>query len=256
MTPPLALEWLDFWRDLVVISSGAAVFVYLFKLLQPSHEIDRIAYLALVTATVATLAGLAIGLTTLHALPLWALVSIPALAIFFTLELEFATRIMGLTSALTVVLGTLLLRPCPPMPLVGANLWPVLTATGALSAAGLLLSASGVIILFLVFRFGSALTARKTSRFFAINPTVMAELAFRQVAWAIPLQLFAFTAGVLAFSLHRLQLVPLVTLAVAPCLSLGYAIWCRRSYEPGFKPILLLVCLAAAIATLRLLSLC
>lgn len=256
MTPSLALEWIDFWRDLVVISSGAAVLVYLYKLLRPSHEIDRIGYLALLTASAGTIAGLAIGLGALHALPLWALVSLAALAIFWVLEWEFATRIVGLTAGLTVVLGTLLLRPCAPMSFVGPNLWSVLTATGALAAAGLLLSAAGVIVLFLVYRFGSALTARKTSRFFAISPTVMAELAFRQVAWAIPLQLFAFTAGILAFSLHRLPLLPLVGLAIAPCLSLGYAIWCRRSYEPGFKPLLLLLCLVASVVALRLLALC
>lgn len=257
MTPALALEWIDFWRDLVVISAGSALLVYLYKLLRPNHEIDRIGYLALLTASVGTLAGLAIALSVLHALPLWAVVIFPGLALFFVLEWEFATRILGLTAGLTVVLGTLLLRPCPPMPLVTPTLWPVLTSVGALASAGLLLSASGIIVLFLVYRFGSALTARKTSRFFAVNPTVMAEMAFRQVAWAIPLQLFAFTTGVLAFSLRQLPLWPLLSLAVAPSLSLGYAVWCRRSgFEPGFKPLLLFFCLAAAWTALRLMSLC
>lgn len=257
MTPTLALEWIDFWRDLVVISSAAAVLIYLFKLLRPSHEIDRIAYLALLTAAAGTLAGLGIGLVALQALPLWSLIALAALAIYFVLEWEFATRILGLTAGLSVVLGTLLLRPCPPMELMGATLWPVLTAGGALASAGLVLSAAGIIVLFVVYRFGSALTARKTSRFFAINPTVMAEMAFRQIAWAIPLQLFAFTTGVLAFLQHRLPIAPLVSLAVAPGLALGYAIWCRRSgFEPGFKPLLLLLCLGASYAALRLLQLC
>lgn len=257
MSPTLALEWIDFWRDLVVISSGAAVLIYLFKLLRPSDEIDRIAYLALLTASVGTLAGLGIGLFVLQAIPLWSLVSVTALAIFLVLEGEFVTRILGLTAGLTVVLGTLLLRPCPPMELAGASLWPSLTALGALASTGLVLSAAGIIVLFVVYRFGSALTARKTSRFFAINPTVMAEVAFRQMAWAIPLQLFAFTTGVLAFLRHDLGLWPLVSLAVAPCLSMGYAIWSRHSgYEPGFKPLLLLACLAASWISLRLLSLC
>ncbi len=257
MSPTLALEWIDFWRDLVVISSAAAVLIYLFKLLRPSHEIDRIAYLALLTAAVGTLAGLGIGLAALQAIPLWSLVAVTSLALYFILEWEFATRILGLTAGLSVVLGTLLLRPCPPMDLQGASLWPVLTAGGALASAGLVLSAAGVIVLFLVYRYGSALTARKTSRFFALNPTVMAEIAFRQMAWAIPLQLFAFTAGVLAFLQHHLALWPLVSLAVAPSLSLGYAIWCRRSgFEPGFKPLLLLFCLAASYLSLRLLQLC
>lgn len=257
MTPALALEWLDFWRDLVVVSAGAGVLIYLYKLLRPSHEIDRIGYLALLTASVGTLAGLAIGLAILHALPLWGLVAVTALAIFWALEWEFATRILGLTAGLTVVTATLLFRPCPPMPIAGPSPWPLLTAIGALASAGLLLSASGVILLFLVYRFGSAMTARKTSRFFAINPTAMAEIAFRQVTWAIPLQLFAFTAGVLAFSQRTLLLWPLVSLAIAPSLALGYAIWCRHSgFEPGFKPLLLLACLAASGIALRLLSLC
>lgn len=257
MTPALALEWIDFWRDLVVISAGAALLVYLYKLLRPSHELDRIGYLALLTASVGTLAGLAIALFALHALPLWGLVAFSALALFFVLEWEFATRILGLTAGLTVVLGAVLLRPCPPMPLVGPSLWPILTSVGALAAGGILLSAAGVILLHLVYRYGSALTARKTSRFFAINPTVMAEMAFRQVVWAIPLQLFAFTAGMLAFSLRSLALWPLVSLAVAPCLSLGYAVASRRKgFEPGFRPLLLLVCLLAAVVALRMLSLC
>lgn len=257
MTPALAFEWIDFWRDLVVISAGAAVLIYLFKLLRPSHEIDRIGYLALLTASAGTLAGLVIALAIPHSLPLWGLVAVTALAIFWVLEWEFATRILGLPASLTVLFGALLLRPCPPIPLVGPSLWPMLTAVGALASAGLLLSASGVILLSLLYRFGSAMTARKTSRFFAINPTTMAEIAFRQVAWAIPLQLFAFTAGVLAFSQRHLLLWPLVSLAFPPSLALGYAIWCRRSgFEPGFRPLLLLACLMASVVALRLLSLC
>lgn len=257
MTAALALEWVDFWRDLVMISAGAALLVYLFKLLHPSHEIDRIGYLALLTASVGTLAGLAIGLIFLQALPLWALVAVTALAMFWVLEWEFATRALALTAGLTTVLGTMLLRPCPALALDGQSLWPALTAIGALASAGLMLSAAGVIVLFLVYRYGSAMTARKTSRFFALGPAVMAEIAFRQVAWAIPLQLFAFTTGVLAFSLHRLALWPLVSLAVAPSLALGYAVWCRRTgFELGFRPWLLVVCLAASAVALRLLSLC
>lgn len=258
MTPTLALEWVDFWRDLVMISAGAGLLVYLYKLLHPSHEIDRIGYLALLTASAGALAGLVIGLVFLQSLPLWALVAMTALAIFWVLEWEFATRILGLTAGLTTVLATLLLRPCPALPLAGwQGLWPFLTATGALAATGLLLSASGVIVLHLVYRFGSAFTGRKTSRFFAIGPAVMAEIAFRQVAWAIPLQLFAFTAGVLAFSMHQLALWPLVSLAVAPSLALGYAVWCRRTgFEPGFRPWLLAACLVASVVALRLLSVC
>ncbi|MNX92410.1 hypothetical protein D3C86_1245480 [compost metagenome] len=255
-TAMLSLEWVGFVRDLVGVSALATILVYLYKLVRPSHEIDRIAYLALAVATVGTVAGLAVGLLVLRAVVPWAAFCLPALLVFWVLELEFGTRLLGLCAALVLALGAIFLAVCPPL-YFGALPWALLTAVGASAGAGLLVFGATTVVPSLMNHTGSALTARKTSRFFALAPSTIAETAYRTIAWALPIQLASLAAGFIALAERQLAPLPLALMGLAAVLSLTYAVWCRRSgFGFGYRSWLLLIVGAAALGAMRLLALC
>lgn len=259
MTPHVAmlsLEWVGFIRDLVGVSALASILVYLYKLVRPSHEIDRIAYLALAVATVGSVAGLVVGLAALRAVVPWAAFCLPAILVFWVLELEFGTRLLGLCAALVLALGAIFLATCPPL-YIGPHPWALLTACGASAGAGLLLFGAMTALPSLLHHAGSALTARKTSRFFALAPATIAETAYRTIAWALPIQLASLAAGLIALVERQVAPIPLGVMGLATLLAAGYAAWCRRSgFGFGYRPWLLLLAGGASLVAMRLLALC
>lgn len=253
MTSNLALEWVGFARDLVTVSVLATLLIYLLKLLRPTHESDRIAYLALAVATLGTLAGLVVGLFGAQAVIPWSLFCLSPLTLFWLIESEFDTRLFGLNLALVVLAGTLLLHA--PYPLTSAW-YLLLTVGGSLAAAGLSSLAASTGLLYLIVHASTIVTARKSARFFSLTDASIREIGYRLVAWMIPCQLFALAAGAMAYVDRLLTLWSLVDLGVGALLTAFYAIGCRRTgYETGYRPWLLLLMLAISLGALRLLSL-
>lgn len=247
-------EWIAFARDLVSICAMTTVLLYLVKLVRPAHEIDRLAYLALAVATPAVVLAAGAGLGLLHQLVPWAVFAAPALVGFWYAEGAFATRLYGLVGALAVLLATWL--PCPPVAVQEA-VWPWLMGVGVLGALGLAVLAAGTGLLMLLYVWGSVLTGRRTGRFFNVSPLALAEIGYRLNAWTLPLQCFALGAGMAGLVRHQLGAWPLVAVATALTLQVGYAVWCRPAgYEPGYKPWLLALMLVPMVLALRGLGIC
>lgn len=252
----LSLEWIGFVRDLVGVSALATILIYLYKLVRPTHEIDRIAYLSLAVATTGIVAAAIVGLLLLHAVVPWAAFCLPAMLVFWVLELEFGTRLLGLCAALVLAIGAIFLATCPPLFIDGLP-WALLTASGASAGAGLLVFAALTVLPSFMHHTGSALTARKTSRFFALAPATIAETAYRTVAWALPIQLASLAAGGIALAERQLPPESVAVMGLATLLSTIYATWCRRSgFGFGYRPWLLVLAGAAALVAMRLLALC
>ncbi|HEY9900283.1 MAG TPA: hypothetical protein V6D00_14005 [Pantanalinema sp.] len=259
MTPHaalLSLEWIGFVRDLVGVSALATILVYLYKLLRPSHEIDRIGFLALAVATTGTVAGLVLGLVVLRAVVPWAAFSLSALLVFWVLELEFGTRLLGLCAALVLALGAIFMATCLPL-YFGSLPWLFLTASGASASAGLLAFAATTALPSLLHHTGGALTARKTSRFFALGPSTIAETAYRTIAWALPVQLASLASALIGLYERQVAPLPVGLMGLATFLAVLYAVWCRRAgFGFGYRPWLLLLLGGASLAAMRLLAPC
>lgn len=252
----LALEWVGFARDLTGVSALATILIYLYKLLRPSHEIDRIGFLALAVATAGALAGVILGLVVLKAVVPWALFCLSALSVFWVLELEFGTRLLGLCVALALAPGAIFLATCPPLYL-GALPWSLITAAGASASAGLFVLAAATVLPWILHQAGGTLTARKTSRFFALGPTTIAEVAYRTIAWALPLQLAGLAAGLIGLFERQVAPLSLGVMGLVAFLATLYAVWCRRAgFGFGYRPWLLLLIGGAAVGAMRLLALC
>lgn len=252
----LGFEWIAFGRDLVSICALTTLLLYLVKLVRPAHDLDRLAYLALAVATPAIVLSALGGLFALGQLVPWALFAGPAIVAFWYAESAFATRLYGLVGALALAIATWLIARCPAVEL-GEQLYPLLALGGALGATGLACLAAGTALLMLLYTHGSALTSRRTSRFYNVSPLAFAEIGYRLNAWTIPFQGFALAAGALALARHQLGAWPLVAMATALTLQVGYAVWCRPAgYEPGFKPWLLAAILVPLGFALRLLGIC
>lgn len=245
----LALEWVAFARDLTLVSSFAVTFIYLYKLVFPSFEIDRLAYLGLTIASLALASGLALGLWELHAVPLWALFGALAVPVFWLLESELLTRLFGLALGLVLLLGVVALSVYPPYELAGP-LMPLFARMSSLAAAGLLSLGGGTLLLALLHYSGLVLTSRKSGRFFALTPTAIAEIAFRLQIWALPVLAAGLIAAVLGVMARQLPLLPVAFLGFEWIAIVSYAVRAKpRGQEPRFFPIhLLFVSLGAGVA--------
>jgi hypothetical protein len=236
------VTWGDFagyFSDLVRMSGLAALVVYGWKLVMPMRFHDRLAGIALglafLGASAALWGGVALGET-----PTWALFCWPLLGMFWWLESEFGTRILGLIAGLATVSSQLIFPWDAAIP--GGMVWATLTAVGAVLAGSFLLFALATWLLAFLYRFSSTLSSRKTARFFVMNQPIVAELAYRLNTWALP---FAVFAGVTAaFGLAARQVPPAACLALllASICSAGYAVRARgQSQASLLQPVWLVL---------------
>ncbi|MEB3297888.1 MAG: hypothetical protein VKO21_00185 [Candidatus Sericytochromatia bacterium] len=216
-----------FSLDLAVWSGATATLLLLTKLAAPSPRHDRLAGLCLLLAFFAASAGMASAAGQGGALPAWCLYCSPLLALYWILETEFATRLLGLVPAALVTLGPLLIGH---ERLVGAPrpVWTTITDAGLIIAMAFLTLALGTWALLLPLRVVPAVQARKTARMFVINPPVLAELAFRCNTWALPFVVGASASALLGIRPGHVPGEVLLWLLGSLVGNLGYATLARR----------------------------
>lgn len=241
-------DWAEFLRDLTVVGSVAAVIVLTIKLIKPGHTHDRLAAIALGIATFGAVLALIGGPVAGSRIEAWALFCGPVLLLYWWLEAELGTRILGLAAGVATLPALFTIPRQHVIALADLRHWPALAEAGGLVAGGLIAFSAANLILAFAYRQTGAMTARKTGRYFAINAETIAEVIYRLVAWGLPFAIFAAiasVAGVMAGQLGWGVPLPWVLSAVLGGL---YAWTCRRQgYEVGLRPWLLLV---TAIATL------
>lgn len=242
-------EWVAYARDLTLVSSFAVTFIYLYKLVQPSFEIDRLAYLGLAVASGTLSVGLLLGIWGLHAVPVWALFGSLAVLVFWLLETELLTRLFGLALGLVLLLGVVALSVYPPYELAGP-LIPLFARMTLLASFGLLSLGMGTLLLSLLHYSGLVLTSRKSGRFFALTPSAIAEIAFRLLIWSLSILAVGLIAAILAVIARQLPLAPVAFLALEWIAIVGYVFRAKQGgQEPRFFPFhLLLVCIGAGMA--------
>ncbi|MEB3203290.1 MAG: hypothetical protein VKP57_01185 [Candidatus Sericytochromatia bacterium] len=182
--------------ELAVWGGAAASLLYLLKLAWPLPAQDRLAGISLITAFFATCIGLAAAAGQGQPIPAWCVFCVPLLILYWILETEFATRLLGLVPALLTTLAPLLL---------GAERWvghlhqgwTTMAELGLLAGMAMLALALGTWSLMLPLRSVPAVQVRKTARLFVVNPPVLAELSYRCNTWALPFLVGAAAAALL-----------------------------------------------------------
>jgi hypothetical protein len=235
-------DWADFLRDLTSVGSGAAVIVLTAKLIRPGHAHDRLAAIALGLATFAAAIALFAGPFAGSRIDAWALYCAPVLLLYFWLEAELGTRILGLAAGVATLPALFYIPRQHAIGLEELSRWPALAEAGGLVAGGMMAFAAANLILAFAYRQTGAMTARKTGRYFAINAETISEVIYRLVAWGLPFAIFAAIASAVGVMAGQLGWgVPLPWLFSA-LLSGFYAWTCRRQgYEVGLRPWLLLM---------------
>jgi len=244
-------DWADFLRDLTMVGSAAAVIVLTAKLIRPGHTHDRLAAIALALATFAAAIALFAAPFAGGCIEAWALFCAPVLLLYWWLEAELGTRILGLAAGVATLPALFYVPRAEVIALADLRLWPALAETGGLVAGGMMAFAAANLILAFAYRQTGAMNARKTGRYFAINAETISEVIYRLVAWGLPFAVFtaiASLAGTLAGQFTWIVPLPWLLSAVLGGL---YAWTCRRQgYEVGLRPWLLLLATAATLGGL------
>lgn len=235
-------DWAEFLRDLTVVGSVAAVLVLTAKLIRPGHAHDRLGAIALGIATFGATLAAVLAPFAGSRLEAWALFCAPVLLLFWWLEAELGTRILGLTAGVATLPALFGIPRGRVIETLALQTWSGLAEAGGLIAGGLVSFAAANLILAFAYRQTGAMNARKTGRYFAINAETIAEIIYRLVGWGLPF--LAFTAVVAIAGTARSGLawpVPLLW-TLAALLGGLYAWSCRRQgYEVGLRPWLLLL---------------
>lgn len=244
-------DWAAFLRDLTAVGSLAAVAVLTAKLIRPGHGHDRLAAIALGVATVGALVAALVAPLAGGRLEGWVLFSAPILLLYWWLEIEFGTRILGLAAALATLPGLLLVPLDQAVVLEALRAWPALATSGGLVSGGILSFAAANLILALAYRQTGAMTARKTGRYFAITAETISEVIYRLIAWVLPFVGFTSVAAVGGAWAGGLSWAAPASWGLAAVLTVTYAWRCRRQgYQVGFRPWLLLLATGSALAGL------
>lgn len=236
------MTWADFagfLGELVNVSCMAGMAIYGWKLLAPRKNHDRLAAIALglafLAAGTALIGGVMWGVT-----PAWALFVWPLLGMFWLLESEFGTRILGLVASLVGFSGQLLFPWKSAVP-AGREVWATMTASGAILTGSFLLFALGTWSLAVLYRYSPTLSSRKTARFFVMNQPIVAELAYRLNTWALPFAIFAAATAAFGLASGQVPLAACAALVLAGVCSGVYALQARgRSHELSLQPVWLL----------------
>jgi hypothetical protein len=244
-------DWAEFLRDLTVVGSVAAVLVLTAKLIRPGHAHDRLAAIALGLATFGAAVALFVAPLAGARIEAWALFCAPVLILYWWLEAELGTRILGLAAGVATLPALFAVPRGHVIGLAALREWHALAEAGALVAGGMMAFAAANLILAFAYRQTGAMNARKTGRYFAINAETISEVIYRLVAYALPFAVFtAITslAGVMAGRLHLALPLPWLLTALLGGL---YAWTCRRQgYEVSLRPWLLLLATATTFAGL------
>ncbi len=235
-------DWAEFLRDLTVVGSVAAVLVLTAKLIRPGHSHDRLAAIALGIATFgATLAAL-IGPFAGARIEAWALYCAPVLLLYWWLEAELGTRILGLAAGVATLPALFAVPRGHVIDVEALRTWPALAEAGGLVAGGMVAFAAANLILAFAYRQTGAMNARKTGRYFAINAETIAEVIYRLVAWGLPFGVFATVAAIAGVVAGQVAWAAPLLWALSALLGGLYAWTCRRQgYEVGLRPWLLLL---------------
>ncbi|MEB3236500.1 MAG: hypothetical protein VKO64_02595 [Candidatus Sericytochromatia bacterium] len=232
--------------ELAVWGGAGATLLYLLKLASPSPTQERLAGLCLVTTFFASCMALAAAAGQGHPIPAWCVFAMPMLILYWILETEFATRLLGLVPALLTTLGPLLLGGDR---LVGhlRQGWTTMAELGLLAGMAMLSLAIGTWCLMLPLRTVPAVQVRKTARLFVINPPVLAELCYRCNTWALPFMVGAAAAALLGVRPGQVPGEVFLWLLGTLVGSVGYTTLARRD---GFSWAIVLLCGALLTACL------
>jgi hypothetical protein len=248
-------DWAAFLRDLTAVGSLAAVLVLAAKLIRPGHSHDRLAAIALGVATLGATTALVIGPFAAGQIEAWALFCAPVLLLYWWLEAELGTRILGLAAGTATLPALFYVAGDRGIPLADLRDWPALAEGGGLVCAGMMAFAASNLILAFFYRQTGAMNARKTGRYFAINAETIAEVIYRLVGWGLPFGIFAALASLAGVMAGRMEAWAPLPWGLAAALSGLYAWRCRRQgYEVGLRPWLLLVATACAMLGLAALG--
>lgn len=235
-------DWSGFLRDLTMVGGVTSVLVLTAKLIRPGHAHDRLAAIALGLATLAASLALLVAPVAGGGLDAWALFVAPPLLLYWWLEIELGTRILGLAAGVATLPGLFFVPRERMIALADLSRWQSLAEAGGLLAGGLMAFAAANLILAFAYRQTGAMTARKSGRYFAINAETISEVIYRLVGWSLPFGVFAaLTSMAGAVTAGLSWPVPLIWGFVA--LLGGVYVWrCRRQgYEVGLRPGLLLL---------------
>lgn len=225
-------DWAGYLRDLAGVCFLSTVLIYLYKIVAPGRFSDRLAAIALAMAFLASGGALWGGLA-FGAIPAWALFTWPLVGVFWLLETEFGTKILGFVAALSGGAG-LALFPWGAEVQGEHQAWRLLTASGALLTGAFEVFALATWLLVLLYRTAPALSNRKTARFFTINGLIVADLAYRLNGWALPFAIVAAVSAVVGLGTRQVPLVVLVLLMVAGAASTLYAVTSRQKGRPAW----------------------
>lgn len=252
------MTWADlaaFLRDLAAVGTVAAALILAAKLIRPGHAHDRLAAIALGVATLAATAALALGPFAGGRIEAWALCCAPVLLLYWWLEADLGTRILGLAAGIASFPAIFGVPADRGLPLADLRDWGGLAEGGALVGAGLMAFAASNLILAFFYRQTGAMNARKTGRYFAVNAETIAEIIYRLVAWSLPFAVFALLASGAGAWEGRLSAWVVLAWAFAALTAGLYAWRCRRQgYEVGLRPGLLLLATAGAMGGLAALG--
>jgi hypothetical protein len=233
-------DWAGYFWELVKVSSFAVMAIYLWKLLGPQRFHDRLAAVGLGLAFLGA-GGALWGGMILGATPAWALFVWPLLGMFWLLESEFGTRILGLVAGLAALAGQVVFPWQAAVP-GGKAIWATLTASGAILAGSFLLFALGTWALAVLYRYSSTLSARKTARFFVMNQPIIAELAYRLNGWALPFAIFAGATASFGLAAGQVPGSACLAIILAGACSGAYALRARgATQDAGIQPVWLVL---------------
>lgn len=248
-------DWAAFLRDLAAVGALATVAILAAKLIRPGHAHDRLAAIALGIATAAATTALVAGPLAGGRLEAWALCCAPVLLLYWWLEADLGTRILGLAAGVASVPALFYVPADRGIPVSELRDWAGLAEAGALVAAGLMAFAASNLILAFFYRQTGAMNARKTGRYFAVNAETIAEIIYRLVAWGLPFAIFALLASTAGLMAGRVSAEAMLAWAFAAGTAGLYAWRCRRQgYEVSLRPWLLLVATAGAMGGLAALG--
>ncbi len=225
-------DWEGYLRALVGICSLAAVLVYAYKLIVPGRYPDRLAAIALAMAFMASGGALWGGLA-FGAIPAWALFVWPLLGVFWLLETEFGTHILGLIAGGLGCAAELLFPWGVTLQGLGA-VWRELTQAGALMMGAFQIFALATWLLAFLYRTSPAVARRKTARFFTINSLIVADLAYRLNGWALPFALVAVVTAIAGIVAGEVPPIALVLLVLAGLAGAVYALVSRQKGRPAW----------------------
>ena len=225
-------DWEGYLRELAGICSLAAVLIYAYKLTVPGRYPDRLAAISLAMAFLASGGALWGGLA-FGAIPAWALFVWPLLGVFWLLETEFGTRILGLVAG-ALGFGAEAMFPWGVMVQGQGAVWRELTQAGAILMGAFQVFALATWLLALLYRASPTVASRKTARFFTINSTIVADLAYRLNGWALPFALVAVVAAIVGIVAGEVEPIVLVLLVLAGVAGSVYALASRRKGRPAW----------------------